>query len=219
MFEVLPTNLSDTAALTAPIDWSSDQFFSCQLTQFDREGYELLPIEQAYYQANGFKLHKEDVYAHESGQVDGWQAISFKWFDQRIKHPHLFLDHSLVVQRFEFGGEALEQLKFHATKRPELNKLINTKPKWGHDFCLDWIDQSGVTEIIHWEWDFRNYDQYMKHKHFMEEVVSTTNWEFFAKFILDKFKDSPNTLTSDEVGDAKAAYFGLLKAFRLYKTI
>lgn len=219
MFEVCNTNLSNKTALTTPIDWSDDQFFSCQLTQFDREGYELLPIEQAYYKANGLTLHREDVLAHESGQNEGWHAISYNWFKQVENHTNLFLDHSLVVQRFGFEGEALDQLKYYSKYRPELKKLINTKTKWGHDFCLDWIDGDGVVEVIHWEWDFRDYDSYLNHKKHMEEMVKETNWEFFARYIIGRFKNAPLSLTSEELGDAKANYFGLDKAFRLYKTL
>jgi hypothetical protein len=219
MFKACVTNLSSQAALTTPIDWSDDQFFSCQLTQFDREGYELLPIEQEYYKANGIGLHKENVLAHESGQNDGWHAVSYNWFKQNKIHPNLFLDHSLVVQRFGFEGEALAQLQHHSKHRPELKKLINTKTKWGHDFCLDWIDNDSVIEIIHWEWDFRDYQSYTDHKKFMEEMVEQTDWEFFAKYIIGKFRDASLDLTSEEIGDAKANYFGLSKAFRLYKTL
>jgi len=219
MFEVCSINLSNKTALTKPINWSSDQFFSCQLTQFDREGYELLPIEQEYYKANGITLHREDVLAHESGQKEGWYAVSCNWLKQVKAHPNLFLDHSLVVQRFGFDGEALEQLKQYAKQRPELKKLINTKTKWGHDFCLDWIDGDGVIEIIHWEWDFRNYADYLEHKNHMENMIKETNWEFFAKYIIGKFKNTSLSITSEELGDAKARYFGLEKAFRLYKTL
>ena len=220
MFEVLPTNLSNKELITTPIDWSPDQFFSCQLTQFDREGYELLPIEQEYYKAEGLTLHREDVLAHESGQADGWQAISYNWIKQSYKHPNLFLDHSLVVQRLGFGGEALAQLEEYAKVRPELAKLVNTKTKWGHDFCLDWIDEDGVTEIIHWEWDFRSFREYDLHRIDMEKHIQSIDWLVYAKGVLGSFKDDHlNHLTSEEIGDAKAKQIGLDKAFRLYKTL
>jgi hypothetical protein len=220
MFEVLPTNLSNKTILTTPIDWSSDQFFDCQLTQFDREGYELLPIEQEYYKAEGLMLHREDVLAHESGQQGGWHAISYNWIKQKEKHPNLFLDHSLVVQRLGFGGEALKQLESYAKVRPELAKLINTKTKWGHDFCLDWIDKDGVTEIIHWEWDFRSFREYDIHREDMEKHITSINWLEYAKGVLNNFKlKDSQELTSEEIGDAKAKQIGLEKAFRLYKTL
>lgn len=219
MFKVLNTNLTNITELSVPINWSKDQFFSCQLTQFDREGYELLPIEQEYYKAAGFNLHKEDVLAHESGQGDqGWQAICNNWVIQTEQHPNLFLDHSLVVHRLGFGGEALEQLKEYSKERPELTKLIHTKTKWGHDFCLDWIDEDGVTEIIHWEWDFRSYKDYEWHLRYTQNIVMFTDWIEHAKYILNKFKGVHN-MTSEQIGDRKAKELGLEKAFRLYKTL
>jgi hypothetical protein len=219
VFKILDTNLSSKLELNIPINWSKDQFFSCQLTQFDREGYELLPIEQEYYKAAGFNLHKEDVLAHESGQGDqGWQAICNNWVVQTQQHPNIFLDHSLVVHRLGFGGEALEQIKHYSEYRPELAKLIHTKTKWGHDFCLDWIDEDGVTEIIHWEWDFRNFEEYDKHRQYVEKLITDTNWITHSKHILDKFKGVHNMI-SEQIGDLKAKELGLSKAFRLFKTL
>ena len=219
MFEVLPTNLTNKLELTTPIDWSSDQFFSCQLSQFDREGYELLPIEQEYYKAAGFGLHKENVLAHESGQGEsGWHAILNSWIKQTQQHPHLFLDHSLVVHRMGFGGEALEQIKYYSKHRPELQKLIHTKTKWGHDFCLDWVDEDGVTEVIHWEWDFRDFTEYDQHRKKMEDLVSSVDWVEHALNVVTKYKGIHNMI-SEKIGDLKANELNLEKAFRLYKTL
>jgi hypothetical protein len=219
VFKVLRTNLANITELTVPINWSDDQFFSCQLTQFDREGYELLPIEQAYYEAAGFSLHKESVLAHESGQgTEGWQAICSDWVVQEKQHPNLFLDHSLVVHRLAFGGEALKQIQHYSEQRPELAKLIHTKTKWGHDFCLDWIDEDGVTEIIHWEWDFRDFKEYEWHRKYAENLVIHTDWIEHSKYILNKFKGVHNMI-SEHIGDLKAKELGMSKAFRLYKTL
>lgn len=219
MFEVLQTKLTNKHVLTRPIDWSQDEFLTCQLSQFDREGYELLPIEQEYYKAENYLLHKENVLAHESGQGEaGWHAILNSWITQTEKHPNLYLDHSLVVHRLGFGGEALQQIEYYSKQRPELQKLIHTKTKWGHDFCLDWIDEDGVTEIIHWEWDFRSFEDYTNHRIQMEELVYNTDWISHSAKIIAKYKKEYNK-TSEEVGDEKASEIGLPKAFRLFKTL
>ncbi len=54
---------------------------------------------------------------------------------------------------------------------------------------------------------------------FLPTMIKETNWEFFAKYIIGKFKNTSLSITSEELGDAKARYFGLEKAFRLYKTL
>jgi hypothetical protein len=217
LFTPLNVNVYNKPFISEPINWSEDEFMNCQLTQFDREGYEFLPIEQEYYKAAGIELHHENVFAHESGQKDGWYAISAQWFVQTKSHPNLFLDHSLCVHRAGFDGEAKKQIESYANKRPELRKLLAIKPKWGHDFCLDWIDEEGVTEIIHWEWDFTRYQNFKNHLAAMENLVLNTNWDKHAKTILKKYKGV--VMTSEEIGDKKAAALGLFKAFNLYKTI
>ena len=62
-------NLSHTPYLEVPIE-NEELLLTCQLSQFDREGYELLPIEQEYYKAAGVSLHTENVFAQESGNKD-----------------------------------------------------------------------------------------------------------------------------------------------------
>jgi hypothetical protein len=217
VFEILPTHITNIT-LTTPINWSDTQFQNCQLTQFDREGYELLPIEQEYYKVNGINLHRENVLAHESGQSQAWYARSNQWIRQTQKHPNLYLDHAIVVSRPKFEGQALEQIQEQAKTRRELIKLIHTKAKWGHDFCLDWIDDEGVTEIIHWEWDFQSYEEYETHRKQMEDLIQNHDWTAHAHKILKKYKCATN-LTSEEIGDLKASEIGLQKAFRLFKTL
>jgi hypothetical protein len=217
VFEILKTNITNIK-LTQPINYSDWEFQTCQLTQFDREGYELLPIEQEYYKANGITLHREDVLAHESGQTQAWFARSCPWITQVQKHPNLYLDHAIVVSRPSFEGEALKQLKHQAQYRPELLKLINTRAKWGHDFCLDWIDEHSVTEVIHWEWDFLDFNDFQNHRLQMENLIQNTNWISHSHDVIKKYQNH-KTETSEELGDAKAAELGLQKAFRLYKTL
>ena len=86
--------------LEVPIE-NEELLLTCQLAQFDREGYELLPIEQEYYKSAGVKLHTEKVLAHESGSSEGWQAFVQPWFEQVDDSVLFKLDHSFCVTRYE----------------------------------------------------------------------------------------------------------------------
>ncbi len=146
--------------LTQPIE-NEELLLTCQLTQFDREGYELLPIEQLYYEANGVTLHTEKVLAHESGNADEWKAFVQKWFEPTAySNPLWFkLDHSFCVVRYAFSGPARTQIHKFVEKRPELIKLLNIRPKWGADFCVDYVTPEECFELVHWEWDFLNINE------------------------------------------------------------
>ena len=203
--------------LTQPIE-NEELLLTCQLTQFDREGYELLPIEQMYYEANDVTLHTEKVLAHESGNADEWKAFVQKWFEPVAYSDPLFkLDHSFCVTRYAFSGPARSQIHKFAEKRPELIKLLNIRPKWGADFCVDYVTSEECFELIHWEWDFLNINEFTAHIEKMEKVVEKTRWADIVNAVTI-FRRNYTVLDSETEGNFKANLFGLPKAFRLYKS-
>ena len=220
MFYINPVYIPDTPVLTNPIDKPMAYFNTCQLNQFDREGYQLLPIEQEYYTANNYSLHYEDILIKGVANKDGWFANVQPWIAQPVKHKNIFLDHSFCVFRAGFDGAALDQLLFHAERRPELYKLISSRAKFGSDFCLDWIDQDGVMELIHIEWDFLDYKEFQEHIKTLETILLETNWKEYAGYIKSIHKEMMlNGATSDQIGDYKAKLVGLPEAIRVFKTI
>lgn len=210
-------NVTSSPYLTKPIE-NEELLLNCQLTQFDREGYELLPIEQEYYKANNVTLHTEKVLAHESGNADEWQAFVKKWFEPTpTTASYLKLDHSFCVVRYAFDGEAREQILKHAKTRPELNKLLNIRPKYGADFCVDYVTDDDCFELVHWEWDFLYRKDLFAHIVNMEQAVEIAQWDNIIKAVR-LLRQSSSYLDSEAEGNFKAALFGLPKAFRLYKT-
>ncbi len=204
--------------LTQPIE-NEELLLTCQLTQFDREGYELLPIEQLYYEANGVTLHTEKVLAHESGNADEWKAFVQKWFEPTAySNPLWFkLDHSFCVVRYAFSGPARTQIHKFVEKRPELIKLLNIRPKWGADFCVDYVTPEECFELVHWEWDFLNINEFSEHIQKMEKVVEKTRWADIVNAVTI-FRRNYTVLDSETEGNFKANLFGLPNAIRLYKT-
>ncbi len=204
--------------LTQPIE-EEELLLTCQLTQFDREGYELLPIEQEYYMSNGIELHTEKVHAIESGNKDEWKAFAQKWFEsaKNCSNDFLKLDHSFCVTRYAFNGAARAQIHKYVEKRPELNKLLNIRPKWGTDFCVDYISADECFELVHWEWDFLNVSKLTEHIEKMEKVIENTRWVDIVNTV-KIFRNNCAGLDSEAEGNFKANLFGLPKAISLYKT-
>jgi hypothetical protein len=218
MFKFNDINLPEHPYISKPIEnrWLYGPDLS--LSNFDREGYELLPIEQQYYRVNGAGLHLEHVYAKESGQTNGWYAAVQPWAIQIDGKPPFYLDHSFCVVRLGYEGEALEQLKKAAKSNPELSKLVHTRPKYGLDFCLDIIHEGGMSEVVHFEWDFLEYNYFCIYKKQMEDLIAITKWDRIgmgAALLDDGFKSE----YSDIIGDKKARLFGISGAFKLYKSI
>lgn len=182
----------------------------CRLDNFDREGFELLPVEQAYYEQSGIGLTFKPVFAKESGDSDGWSAAIVPWITEPdsdlYDSKHIFLDHSYICQAFEPSLSALEQLKSYLNIQPQLAKLIYAKGKYGLDFCVDWIDDDGVFEIIHIEWDFYKieFEDFVRCKGQFErliEYMSESDWEHLGKE--SKKLQLSEEYGADELGDIR----------------
>ena len=123
-------------------DWNLDFF--------DREGYQLNKIEKAYHEVNDVFIHTEDRMARRVSE-NSLDVVLQHWFTQIKDHPNIFIDHAHILHRFGFAGDALDQLINESNIYPKLNKLVFTKPKYGLDFAIDWIDNGQVIEMFHIE--------------------------------------------------------------------
>jgi hypothetical protein len=174
------------------------------LTYFDREGYELAALEQVLYRREGIVLC--DILNHVSaGEV---------WFEGRLDKVHL--DHSAIFTRYSYVRALREQLDRLRIKRPELNKLLYIKPKFGIDVSIDFIDVNHFLELFHIEKDFPCRDSALEAKARIEKLVTETDWEHFANYLLNHKSDWVE-LCSDDESDYKAQLLGVNRAFENIK--
>ena len=164
------TLMSDPRCFKAITDIEASDF-----KYFDKDGFELNSIERKYYAAMNHPIHYP-LLNHCC-----WQE---PWFELERDDLGLFLDHSMFLCRCEYGGAAREQLNDLQKTYPLARQLLDIKTKWGFDFDLNAIADDGtIYEIIHIEFDSRNYENFKNRMINFDYIVRHSDWLDIAKDI------------------------------------
>ena len=143
---------------------------------FDQNGYHLTKAEQAFLVRNGFD---PVVRRHEDCLRHDW----ITWDKRDGAH----INHCDLFERKGFKSNALEQLIYVAQEHnPMLWKLVKMKPKWGIDISIDYVSEDAVFEVFHYEWDSFNYEEILKKKLEIEELVLKLDWDDVALELWDR---------------------------------
>lgn len=181
------------------------------MNYFDKEGYELNLLERRFYQENKVKLgnHLYHVCAQEDWIVGTNEPTKVG--------P--FLDHSMIVTRWDYQESAREQLERHKSQRPVLNKLLNISPKWGIDLSMDYLWPSGeIMEIFHIEMDRHSVEEISIWKERVENIIKNNDWNDIAQKIFLR-KNEWSMLNSDDQSDWKCQFIGLPRAYDNFKVL
>lgn len=178
---------------------------------YDKDGFELNRAEQMYYRQMGYPVDSEILNHH------CWQE---PWFDIEIQSTNLIIDHSMILTKCAYSGQALYQLEKIAKNTPTAQLLIDTQQKWGYDFALDAVSASGnVYEVLHIEYDNKNYDVFCSSMIAFDYLVRHTDWIDAANRVWQQ-KDQWQHLKSFAQNDWKANYLlGWTKAEHTEKSL
>jgi hypothetical protein len=174
-------------------------FNNDNVNYFDQDGFELTGLERASYEVNGVKT--TNILNHVGDQRP--------WI--KINDPSFKIDHSAIMQRWQFVQHAQDQLHQHIDLFPQLRKFLNLQSKWGLDFDLDYYDHDCYVEVMHIEVDYRNYYEAIAAKSMLEERIKNTDWHDFVQNLL-KHQDQWAGLKGFAQNDWKARYWGLSRA-------
>ena len=164
---------------------------------FDQNGYHLTKAEQAFLIFNGYQPIER---RHED-------CLRYDWlvWDKR---DGAHINHSDLFERKGFDDLAKEQLIAFADTNPMLYKLIKMKPKWGIDISIDYVSESAVFEVFHYEWYSFEYDAVVEKKLEIEQFVLNLDWDDVAKTLWNK-KDEWYDLDFFDQTQWRTDYFGL----------
>jgi hypothetical protein len=161
---------------------------------YDKDGFELNKAEQKYYHQHNYPID------HPILNHCCWQE---PWFE--INHPTLIIDHSMILHRCSYNGEALKQLNSFKNHAPLADLVINTKQKWGFDFALDVVCNGKVYEVLHIEVDHNNLAIFESKLIRFENIVEKTDWVDAADKIVS-LEDHWGHLSGMEQNNWKAKF-------------
>ena len=197
MFFIVDNYFDFDLSIKQAID--SEKINEYNVRYFDNDGFELSKLEQEYYRENN--IHLDDCLNHLGCQK--------QWI--KCEHDKLKVDHSLLLQRYNFTEQAREQLETHKKQFPELNKYLRLRPKWGLDFSLEYYDHKHAIEVLHIELDYNDYNIALEIKERLERRILNTDWVDFTESLKLK-KAQWESLPGMEQNDWKARHWGLQKA-------
>ncbi len=193
------------------IDFRTDGLIDCAINDqdfyharaidfFDKDGYELTPIEQAYYQASGLKVIKYT--ANHPGVFQPWITVD---------HAEVSIDHSCAMLRCGFTGPARDQIHKHTSHTPRFGWLLTCQPKFGLDINIDYCCPDFAVEVIHLESDCDNPDHMHTERDQLEQFVISIDWVDAAHKIWQR-RDQWQHLTGWYAqAHWKAKYFGFAR--------
>lgn len=162
---------------------------------YDKDGFELTVAERKFYQDNYFNL---------SDCLNHW-AFQTPWLElQPSLATGLHLDHCMLLHRCDFAEDALAQIKCY--NHPGAAFMAQTKPKWGFDFAMDHLDDTGdVVEVLHIELDDYDLNRINDKRLQTESWLTRQDWQDLAQQIR-KHRDEWENLRGFAQNDWKAKY-------------
>ena len=142
---------------------------------FDQSGYALCDLELQYAQINNAYINSN---REKHGMYMPWIEL-----DNKITGAHI--NHSWIMERKGYSGEALDQLMEWSKSCPLFYKISKLIPKWGIDISFDYVDDKGnVMELFHYEWDSHILNEVLDTKEKIEKIIFDIDWDDFAQMKL-----------------------------------
>jgi len=177
---------------------NKDNFKKEKMMYFDNDGFELTELEKDFYRSNNVIL--SNCLNHEADQKI--------WFS--CNDENFYLDHSLLLQRWEMTDDAKEQIKENSFI-PQCKKYLKLRKKWGIDFALEYNKDEEIIEVLHIENDYSQLDNALNAKENLEKKILSTDWYCFVNKLINK-KEKWSCLSVMKQNDWKAKYWGLNQA-------
>jgi len=177
MINILPCQFIDSSCTNYEHNGQLEQLLNQEIQYFDKDGYELVQIEQLLYKQNNYQLtdilHKPLYSSH--------------WI--QIDHPHIFIDHSMILTRCDFTQNCKELITEECVRNRKLQYLLQVKKKWGVDIDINQFRNGKIYEILHLEYDSYNIEKANELKLKTEQFLLKQDIEHMCDSIMSKYDE------------------------------
>lgn len=143
---------------------------------FDPNGFGLTELEIELIRANGGSFYRPDYLTQKTD-----------WLAQPLTKSGIVLNHSFILYRRAYDGQAADFLWSLAQKDPRIHRVLQQQPRFGLDLCIEYIQPDGtIFEVLHWEYDNVDPEHIEYYRQLYQDKFLNTDWEFAAKQMLQK---------------------------------
>ena len=166
---------------------------------FDPNGFGLTELEIELIKANDGKFYRPDYLTQK---ID--------WLAQPLTKSGIVLNHSFILYRRAYDGNAADFLWKLAQKDPRIHRVLQQRPRFGLDICVEYIQPDGtIFEVLHWEYDSINPEEIEYFRNLYQDKFLNTDWEHAAQQLLNK-KSEWHHLPWFPQSKYKCDYFGVI---------
>lgn len=166
---------------------------------FDPNGFGLTELEIELIRANKGSFYREDYLTQKTD-----------WLAQPETKSGVVLNHSFILYRRAYEGQAEEFLWSLAQEDPRIHRVLQQRPRFGLDLCVEYIQPDGtIFEVLHWEYDSVDPEhiEYMRQQY--QDKFLNIDWEYAAQQLLAK-KHEWHGLAWFPQSKYKCDYFGII---------
>ena len=166
---------------------------------FDPNGFGLTELEIELIRANNGVFYREDYLTQKTD-----------WLSQPITKSGVILNHSFILYRRAYDGEAAEFLWNLAQQDPRIHRVLQQRPRFGLDLCVEYIQPDGtIFEVLHWEYDNTEPAVIEEYRQLYQNKFLNIDWEYAAKQMLAR-KDEWHHLAWFPQSKYKCDYFNII---------
>lgn len=192
--------------LSEPLE-SLEPILKADISDFDNDGFQLTELEKEYYIKNEVELISSPTTYSEINFHNHW-PLKQPWF-RLDKHPNIFVNRAFTYTRYGMAGRARYELEKIQSHKPEVRRIMDIFPYWGFEIRIDWIDNTGVYELLNVYKKYDDPDLFKYDKRLMEDILnSVKDWELECRLLYSR-KEEWQNLDFEERNTYKKRYFGI----------